>query len=89
MSSFRTRRGRSLRKALYDAIRDYKATHNGKSPTRRELQQITGRSSGAITNALTQLAAQNLISLAYSEPRGIELVGERYMYQEPEPVEIA
>ena len=49
------RNGRATREAVYLAIRKHKDEHNGQSPTVRELMRMTGKSNGAVFNALRKL----------------------------------
>lgn len=81
-------RGRASREAVYKALREYKAEHNGKGPSHRQLMARTGLSSGAVHNAVRRLGEQGVLSKQFGEVRGIELAGEVFDYVPPAPVEI-
>src|SRR3990172_5132738 len=80
--------GRKRRQLIYDHIRLYKFKHGGKSPTIRELCDLTGITSTSVMYYILQrLQTQGAIRLTggYST-RGIEVIGEQYTL--PAAVEI-
>ena len=72
--------GQERRQDVYQAIREYKAEHSGKSPTLRELCDLCGVTTVSVMNyILHRLQDQGAICLSgESQSRGIEIVGEQY-----------
>ena len=80
--------GKARRREVYNAILKYKIEHKGKSPTIRELCQLTTVTSTSLMNyILRRLETQGAVRITRRlSTRGIELIGEAYVA--PEPVEI-
>lgn len=65
---------------VYDAIIEYKAAHDGNSPSNRDLVRMAGyKSTSGISAALDRLCEAGLIQLPEpGKTRGIEVVGARW-----------
>ena len=73
--------------AIFEFICEYKRTHDGNSPSIREIMQACDISSTSVTNwHLKQLERRGLIGLpeSYAQSRSIRVVGGQWTYQLPD-----
>lgn len=76
---------------VYEEVREYKITHDGRSPSLRDLAKMFGDlTHSAVSLSLRRLEHEGLVEIlgfGYGKGQVIRLVGERIVYYPPPPLE--
>ncbi|HLJ25330.1 MAG TPA: winged helix-turn-helix transcriptional regulator [Candidatus Angelobacter sp.] len=67
--------GERRRDEIWEAIRKYKAEHDGNSPSERELAEIVGVSRGSIQYHLGKLIKAGRLERGYADRRAFRITG--------------